>query len=362
MRRIKSATVKRLALCRRGKNGLATLFKADGSAEWALLVKEDAAVEGSLLAVAYPLGLADADGDIADTAEAIKSMAHSFMESGAQLDIEHDGKVLPRSAAFVSESFIIQKGDTRFHAWPQYDGKPVDVTGGWGVQIQINDPSLREARRNGEWDGVSLFGTAAVEQIDVKAASQRVAARLGGVQETTMTKEELAAALAAQKAELVEMLKSALAGLKPAEPKAAEQPKAVEAPMFTGDPLDPEALAAYETELRRHEMRKAIVAGTLTADQLAQMRANLGAVKPTMKDLVEAGIPAKDGDSAEVRGLQEKLFKAQKRSNAGPERKGEAETEADLLAKANHEEGMALGALINTHLGTANGMKVVSAR
>lgn len=365
MRRIKHATVKRLALCKRGKNGLATLFKADGTAEWATLTKGDPAT-GELLAVAYPLGIADQDGDFADTLSAIESMAHSFMREGAVLDIEHEGAALPREAAYVKESFLIQPGDPRFTAWPGYDGTPVDVTGGWAVKVQIDDPKLREAYRRGEWDGVSLFGPAAVEQVDIKAASQRVAARMGGVQEIDMTKEELQAALAAQEAKLVELVKSAVnaavAGLKPAEkkeePKAGANAEGLTPPTFTGNPLDPQALADYETALRGYELRKAIVSGEMTADKLAELRKSLTEKTPSVDELVAAGIPAKSGDSAEVRSLQVKLFKAQKGSNA-PARRDQPDEEAEL-SKACADEGKAIAALVNAQMGSASqGMRLV---
>lgn len=359
MRRILQATVKRLALCKRGKNGLTTLFKSDGTAEWATLTKGDAA-KGEVLAVAYPLGLEDQDGDFADTLAAIESMAHSFMREGARLDIEHEGEVLPREAAYVKESFLIQKGDERFKGWPTYDGKSIDLDGGWAVKLQIDDPNLRAAYQRGEWDGVSLFGPAAVEQVDIKAASQRVAARMGGMQEIEMTKEELQAAFAAQKAEITEMVKSALAGIVGAKPESniAPEPKPESAPTFTGDPLDPQALADYERALRGHELRKAIADGTMTADKLAELRKSLSETEPTVAELRSAGIPANDSDSREVRALQAKLFKAQKSSNA-PERLGNGRDseEAELL-KACETEGAELAKLLNERMG-GSGMRVL---
>ncbi len=51
-RRIKSASITRLSLCRRGRNGLTTLFKSfdNDECEWQLLVKGDD--KGELMAVA----------------------------------------------------------------------------------------------------------------------------------------------------------------------------------------------------------------------------------------------------------------------------------------------------------------------
>lgn len=327
-RRIKSATVERLALCRRGKTGLKVLFKSDGTAEVPTLMKGDM-VKGEVLAVAYPLGHSDADGDFADSMEAIESMAHSFLREGAQLDIEHGGDVLSKDQAWVKESFIVQKGDERFAEWPAYDGSSVDVTGGWAVKLQIDDPALRKSYADGEWDGVSLFGSAAVEPVDVKAASERVAARMTEyAKENQMTKEQIEALVKETVAKAVEASAS-----KPAdtpEPKAEPEAEVEKAapPKFEGDPLNAEDLAKYERELRKFEIQKAIDAGELSADQLAEMRKSL---EPVAKaDLEKAGV--EEGDSDEVKALKLKLFKAQKGSNAPAQSDPDEDPLADSIA------------------------------
>jgi len=101
MRRIRYAEVKRLALCKRGKNGLQTLYKSDGTAEYATLTKGDAE-KGELLTVIWPKGLADQDGDFADSDAAIDSMMSSLIANGGAMDIEHDGNVLPRDAVSIT--------------------------------------------------------------------------------------------------------------------------------------------------------------------------------------------------------------------------------------------------------------------
>jgi len=82
------------------------------------------------------------------------------MKNGAKLDIRHDGKAIAKEKAFVAESFIIQKGDERFQGWKDYDGKEVDVSGGWGIVVKIDDPDLRKSYREDGWNGVSLAGHA----------------------------------------------------------------------------------------------------------------------------------------------------------------------------------------------------------
>ena len=370
-RRIKHAEVKRLALCKRGKNRMTTIYKSEGDTEYASLTKAGPEVGfelGELLNVIWPKGLKDADGDFVDTTTAIDSILASLVANGGKVDIEHDGEVLPRDAVEIVEVFTIQKSDERFHGWKDYDGNEVDVTGGAASRIKINDPDLRAAYRNGDWDGVSLFGPAAVEQVDLVAASQRVAARMGGIQETEMTKEELQAILDAQNAQLASLAKSVvesvLAGQNANTTESSEtdsndaEPKAeVEAkPTFTGDVNDPQALADYENALRSYELRKSIADGSMSADDIAEMRKSMSENSSELD--AEAGVEAED--SAEVRALKVKLFKAQRGTNV-PSR-SVSNDDVDELAKSAEAEGLAIAALMNEHLGNApdaGGMRVI---
>lgn len=359
MRRIKNAFVKRLALCKRGKNGMTTLFKSEGGKFELMTLTKGDAEKGELLSVMWPKGIADADGDFVDTDLAIKSMLSSLIANGGALDIEHDGKVLPPEAAYISEVFTIQKSDPRFADWKDYDGNAVDVTGGAAVKIQIDDPDLRRAYRDGDWDGVSLFGPAAVEHVDVKAASKRVAARMGGIQETEMTKEELQALLDAQKAEMTALFKS-MVGELAGNKEVTDAKETVETqPTFTGDVNDPQALKDYEGSLRAFEMRKAIAAGDMSADDIANMRKAMTESGPSVAELKEHGIDAKPEDTKEVRELQTALFKAQGGTNV-PARQDV--DEVDELAKASAAEGIKLGEALNSLMGNAasgSGMRIV---
>lgn len=374
-RRITHAFVKRLALCKQGKNGLTTLYKSDGTAEYATITKSDVE-KGELLAVFWPKGLADDDGDFSDTDEAIESMTSSLIANGGALDIEHDGNVLKPEQARITEIFSIQSTDERFDEWKDYDGNVVDVTGGAAVKVQIDDPLLRQAHRDGLFDGVSLFGPAAVEQVDLLAASKRVAARMGGMQDNEMTKEELQAVLDAQDAKMTQLVKSAVDEAvktltKPnadaeAKAKEVEDAKAkneeAKAPTFTGNALDADDLAEYEKSLRSFELTKAIQSGDMTADKLAEMRKSMSEKLPSVEELTEAGIKADENDSAEVRKLQVSLFKARTRSNV-PDRTAVAgDDDITELEKSTAVEADAIAKLMNTFIGGAagdSGMKVL---
>ena len=130
-RRIRNAKITHVSLCQAGKNKLPVLYKADGKdrVRFESLAKATDKFDdqGELLTVVYAPEHRDVDGDIA-SAEAIKKMAYSFARDGQGLDIEHDGKVLPREDAYVAESFLIAKGDERFADWP-FSESPLLIQG-----------------------------------------------------------------------------------------------------------------------------------------------------------------------------------------------------------------------------------------
>lgn len=307
--RIVKAEVKRLALCKRGKNGLTTLYKADGSLQFETLSK--ALDEGTLLAVMYAPERADADGHIASQ-DVCKQMIHSLMRNGAELDIEHDGKVLTKAQAYIAEAFMVQKADARFADWKNYDGSSVgDLTGAAAVQINIDDPALRESRRKGEWDGISLFGTGegVPERVDLTKTNPP--------QDTPeMTPEQLKQILDGFTAGLASLqttlVKAVTDTVKP--PEAKPEAKLADAPAFEGDATNPADLEKFEKSLRSYELTKAIKGGTVTAEKIAEMRKALTDADSAPSD-AELGV--EPGDSSEVRSLRLQLHKARRASNAG---------------------------------------------
>lgn len=344
-RRIVDARITRIALCRRGKNGYRTLLKDDGALEIETLVK--AGEPGHLLAVVYAPDSPDADGDVA-SADVIRKAAHQFLRDHREIDVEHDGEVLGPEDAYVAESFIVAKGDARFQDWKRYDGGPAgDLTGAWAVDVALENPLLDAAFRAGEWDGVSMFGRAAVEHVAKSAAS-----------EEDMTPEQIK--------ELAKSLAEAVVAAlpKPAEPKKEEVAKSepakseaarVEPPRFEGDPASREDLAKFATALRGYELQKSLAEGKLTADQVAAMAAKLGETQPSDED---AGVAKEDSD--EVKALKRQLFKALRKSNA-PERRGADDQPAeDAQLAANHALGLEIAKAANAHLGLPPSMKIVS--
>jgi hypothetical protein len=188
----------------------------------------------------------------------------------------------------------------------------------------------------------------------------------GSMQENDMNQAELQAALDAQKAEMVSLIKSTVEAAlvtkaEVTEEVITEEAKAEAKPTFTGDVNDPQALADYETALRGFELRKAIESGDMSADDIADMRKSMTEGGPSVSDLNDAGIKAEASDSKDVRDLQVKLFKARKGTNV-PTRNVSATDEVDELAKSAEAEGLEIAKLMNAQLGNspdAGGMRVI---
>lgn len=261
-RKITHAEVTMVALCKRGLNGLQTLFKGDG-ARLTAMVKSAADFDerGELLAVVAVPGLEFADGDFFPTAESVRKAAHAFMRHGAALDMSHNLVKLGADKAFVAESFIIAKGDPRFAGWKNYDGKVVDVTNGWGMAIQINSPELRKSYRDGEWDGVSLFAPEAqLETVAEKAENTDLTETLRGLfkaagltkdtdeESDDMTEEQMKALAKA-------IVDGVTAVVKPA-PVVETEVKAEDSIPFVGNPAVKADLVAHAAKVKAAALAK----------------------------------------------------------------------------------------------------------
>lgn len=377
-RKIKSAKIHSIALCKRGANRLPGLYKSDDKDDVSLetlLVTKDLQSKGELTAVVYAPNMQDSQGHEAD-AEAIRAMAHDFIRYGANLNLNHDGVPLDKTQARVAETFIIQKNDPRFADMRDASGAPVDVTGGWGVVIKIDDPALRARYASGEWNGVSMEGVGTFEakkatnEFDEVVAA--VAKRLGIKKETKeMTPEELSAALAKNNADLTTGIVKAISEAVPtivkslaapaAEPKA---PAKVEAPVFKGDPTNVADVRKHALAVKRFNIVKAHdINDPEQAEKLALALEEFDAENKVAKsddddaDLSDADVAAgiEKTDNEEVRGLKRKLAKAQKgskadKSKADDKKKSVKKTDddagdedEDLNLTDEQREGMALG-------------------
>jgi len=345
-RRIKKAKVKFLSFCPRGANQLRTVYKEDGSFSVESLVKAspDFNEQGELFACVYAPEFRDSQGDIA-SAPVIKEMMYDAAKEGLSLDLRHNEEPLAKADAFIAESFVIQKDDPRFADMSTYDGSPVDVTGGWGVVLKIDNPVLREKYRQGEWAGISLSGMAAgqIEKHDSDEAPgwfnsflQKIGFKnlqISG--DIEMTGDELKAILTENNKAIVTGFASVMAKMQGVELDDEGNPKAPATKTEKGDAafegeITPKNLKKHALKLRKEQVVKGLdwtdtEAIKKAEEELASIQAEEEALAQPKSDSkdddlseeeVAAGI-AKE-DSSTVRDLKLRLFKEQKRSNQPP--------------------------------------------
>ena len=265
--RIKRADVTFLSLCQRGKNKLKALYKSDDTVEFQAHVIKSADFDerGELYAVVYAPNMPDADGDFAD-AQVIQDMAHNYLRKGAKIDTLHDEKALTSDQVYVAESFVMQKADPRFADQVTYDGKPVDVTGGWGVVIKIDDPAIRKSYNADGWQGISLGGTAVLSDEPLTKA-QQVALALAAKKspsETPMKPEDITKAIQ----DAIKPLADDLAALK----KAAPAPAAPVAPVVKAEDEKPDMTDPKVVDAHLAKLAKAALLKDVDFDDLASVQ------------------------------------------------------------------------------------------
>lgn len=297
-RRILQSKIDFLSLCPRGANTIQTVYKAEDGENKSIsfsAITKDMTEQGELITCVYAPDLVDSQGDIA-SAEVIKDMAYGFAKEGKGIDIRHNGKAVDKEEAYVAESFIIQKNDPRFEGMKDYDGDVVNVTGGWGSVIKIENEELRKLYKSGEWGGISIGGISFVQNEEEDAEDDKTALKKALIaitkyftgkenntnnnnnnkndidSEITMDAKELKAMLDANNAALVTAIKEAL---KPAEEtaeqktarlaKEAAEAKAAEKKKGLGYPKPvlkeqptAEDIAQYEKKLEIYELSKAV--------------------------------------------------------------------------------------------------------
>lgn len=340
-RRIKKANVKFISLVPKGANMLPVLYKeADQGVEFRALSKLDED-RGELLAVVYAPEIRDSQGDIA-SAEVIKQMAYDAAKNGVEIDIRHDGKPVGKDRAYIAEKFIVQKGDPRFADFKDYQGRPVDVTGGWAVVVKIEDPALRKLYREGAWNGVSLFGSAEVEieksQADVDSLVDDLARRIK--ERDMLTAEALKKILDERDAALLAKIAETIKG-SPAPTQAPEDVK-------KGDEFDPLDVTAVEQRLAKLERER--LAKEVDWNDPDSVRAYRDALK-SGANLAETAEQKAARLEKEAADLKAKVAKLAKASNAPVDAKAPETT----LTKEEQEiqAGLEMARMANARRGYA---------
>lgn len=263
--RIRKAKIKFLSLCAKGRNKLPALYKADDNLkQFQPIVKELEGFDerGELLAVVYSPGHLDTDQHFSD-AEVIREFAYDYMQNSGQIDIHHDGQQVGKDRAYIAQSFIIDKGDTRFSNFRDRDGVNVDVSGGWAVVVKLEDEALRKSYREGGWDGISMGGEALIEAVDkhqvTKSGDDMDPTVLKALleQQTTNLSQALTSSVTAA---MTQVLEKAFPPKKE-EPKPEESVRKAAPPInvpFVGSKDNPEDVQAHAVKLQKAQLEAAV--------------------------------------------------------------------------------------------------------
>ena len=221
-RRILKAKIDYISLCPRGMNGFQTIYKSDDDTSQELsfqsFSKQEMTKDHVLWNCVWAPEQVCKEGDVA-AASVIKDFAYDFMQRGGSIDIRHNNKTVPASAAYIAESFIIPENHPVFKDMKDDEGNPVNVTGGWGTALKILDPKLRDLYESGEWGGTSMGGLMATESVGkddtskVMSMFKQMLERIPGVGDLSTEDEPDMENTPMKKEELQEVTKSVLDAL-----------------------------------------------------------------------------------------------------------------------------------------------------
>jgi len=296
-RRLLDGTMRLISLVPRGANQVAALYKNRDAMQLDGVAKMDS--EGLLTSIVYLVEQADSHGDIA-AKDVVKGYCHNFIPNmeGNGIDVMHDCDPVGADRAHIAENFIVQKGDPRFQNITDEHGKKVDATDAWATVVKIHDPILKAPYANGEWVGVSMFGSAIVEPLTKQ--TQPTPQENPDMDETKMAEllknfgEDLGS-------KIVTGLAKAL------EPKKVEKTEVAKSDIpFEGDPMNADDLA-------KHADKVVLKSCDLSTPEGIAKWSSYVAKK-------SENAPAEDTDQLrkEVEALQARINKSESASNANP--------------------------------------------
>ena len=255
----------------------------------------------------------------------------------------------------------------RFDGMKDYSGNPVDVTGGWGVVMKVEDEALRAAYRHGEWNGVSMYGGAIVKAASegqpndggVDMDASEVQAMIDSSNEKLMKSMQgmFTTALVTNKYDADTLQKSGVTSedtadqietkvrLWKAENKTPEKNGEEEvelnkskAPVFDGDPTDATAVEEFEYKVKKHE-----ILSKMDPSKPESVREASDAIA----DLeVPESISKSEGNmDPEKKNLEERLKKSQSRSSQNTTDGVNTQVEEEV------KDGLAIGKLAKSMLG-----------
>jgi hypothetical protein len=150
---IKNIQVDFISLVKKGANQKEIIYKSDSAFTCTVPIRKIDDEKRMVYGVVYSPDETDTQGQYSNTEE-IEKAAERFMKSGktAMVDKNHDEKA---EQGFVKESWIKKDIDPLF---------PAEKNGAWIVGIKIENEKTWEEIQKGEIAGLSMQGTAVVEQ------------------------------------------------------------------------------------------------------------------------------------------------------------------------------------------------------
>lgn len=155
-REISDFSVRLISLVKAGANNKSIIYKDENFSELLRVdfTKSDEE-QGIVYGIVYAPDEVDTQGEWANANE-IKKAAYDFMKRGEQaycVDVNHNFNI---ADAYVCESWIVKSKDEFF-----------DEVGAWAVGIKIEDEHLRELVKNGELNGLSMYGSGVIKEKNI---------------------------------------------------------------------------------------------------------------------------------------------------------------------------------------------------
>ena len=160
LKKIVKASITHVSLVPKGANGIDFLIvKGEDAPTVAADVpilkvdKEKRIVTG----VVYEPNVPDSQGDFME-ADTIEKTAYAFMENHQNIDIKHDFKT--NDQLKVIESYIAKSEETI--------GNKKVQPGTWIMSVKVNDDTIWEGVKKGDFNGFSMGGTGVKEEVQIE--------------------------------------------------------------------------------------------------------------------------------------------------------------------------------------------------
>lgn len=156
-RKLKDINIRMISLVRAGANQKEIVYKNEKmQTQLAINFSKADDEQGVVYGIVYAPDEIDTQGDTANATEILKA-SYLFMKNGNMswcVDIEHS---LENIDAYVCESWIVKESDPFFKE-----------VGAWAVGIKVEDEAIKEAIKNGEIKGLSMYGTGTIDGAETK--------------------------------------------------------------------------------------------------------------------------------------------------------------------------------------------------